>query len=186
MYYEIIKLSKSTWFIFLHFFYIYYSSSVLLIDMYTTGCVYENINLRNSKFFLTGLHPLSIILLADIGAKLIRLHGGLHVDKQNVGKVGPTGSVDSPTCLINVAWLGHAENKQLRKKIYSFVMDIYSCKQTRLNFIQMYRGSFHPNVNLKNRQFEVVSDSLLRSRAILTARPHKSEAHRSPHWPSGG
>ena len=43
------------------------------------------------------------------------------------------------------------------------------------------KGSFYPNVNLKNSQFEVVSDILLHSQAIPTARCHKSEAHIGPH-----
>ena len=39
-------------------------------------------------------YPLSILLLAAIGAKLIGPHGGLQVDKQKVCQV--TGSVESP------------------------------------------------------------------------------------------
>ena len=39
-------------------------------------------------------YPLSILLLAAIGVKLIGPHGGLQVDKQKASQV--TGSVDSP------------------------------------------------------------------------------------------
>ena len=45
-------------------------------------------------------YPLSILLLAAIGAKLIGPHGGLQVDEPKVGKV--TGSVDTPYCSYSV------------------------------------------------------------------------------------
>ena len=50
--------------------------------------------------------PLSILLLAAIGAKLIGPHGGLQVDEPKVGKV--TGYVDAP----NSAFIS-IENMQL-------------------------------------------------------------------------
>ena len=56
-----------------------------------------NVNQKNSQneiVFDRCTYPLSILLLAAIGAKLIGPHGGLQVDKPKVGKV--TGSVDSP------------------------------------------------------------------------------------------
>ena len=61
------------------------------------GGVHLNVNQKNGQneiVFDRWTCPLSILLLAAIGAKLIGPHGGLQVDKPKVGKV--TGSVDSP------------------------------------------------------------------------------------------
>ena len=55
-----------------------------------------NVNQKNGQneiVFDRCTSPLSILLLAAIGAKLIGPHGVLQVDKPKVGKV--TGSVDS-------------------------------------------------------------------------------------------
>ena len=51
------------------------------------GSFYENVNLKNSRneiVFDMLWYPLSILLLAAIGAKLIGPHGGLQVDKKKV------------------------------------------------------------------------------------------------------
>ena len=60
------------------------------------GSVHWKVNLKNSRneiIFDRLWYPLSILLLAAIGPKLIGPHGGLQVDKQKVCQV--TGSVDS-------------------------------------------------------------------------------------------
>ena len=57
-----------------------------------------NVNQKNGQneiAFDMVWYPLSVLLLATIGVKLIAPHGGLQVDKPKVGKV--TGSVDSPS-----------------------------------------------------------------------------------------
>ena len=62
----------------------------------TEGCNHLNVNLKidqNEIVFDRLWYPLSILLFAAIGAKLIGPHGGLKVDKPKVGKV--TDSVDS-------------------------------------------------------------------------------------------
>ena len=51
-------------------------------------------NCPNEIVFDRLCYPLSILLLAAIGAKLIGPHGRLQFDKSKVGKV--TGSVDAP------------------------------------------------------------------------------------------
>ena len=56
-----------------------------------------NTNLKNGQkeiVFDRLWYPLSILLLATIGAKLIGPNGRLQSDKQKVGRV--TGSVDAP------------------------------------------------------------------------------------------
>ena len=53
-------------------------------------------NGQNEIVFDRLWYPLSILLLAAIGSKLIGPHDGLQVDKQKVCQV--TGSVESPTC----------------------------------------------------------------------------------------
>ena len=60
-----------------------------------------NVNQKNGQndiVFDRLWYPVSILLLAAIGAKLIGLHGGFQVDKPKVGKV--TGSVDAPHLII--------------------------------------------------------------------------------------
>ena len=48
--------------------------------------------------------------------------------------------------------------------------------KVKLHFVLYYGittiGQFQANVNLKNGQYELVSNSLVRSQAILTARCH--------------
>ena len=64
-------------------------------DLSTVGCVHLNVNQKNGRneiVFDRLWYPLSILLLAAIGAKLISPHGGIQVDKQKVCEV--TGSVD--------------------------------------------------------------------------------------------
>ena len=69
----------------------------------TCGSFHENVTLKNGKNEMVsdGLwYPLSILLLAAIGAKLIGPHGGLQVDKQKVCQV--TGSMEWPLSNISV------------------------------------------------------------------------------------
>ena len=64
---------------------------------FNVGYVHLNVNQKNGQneiVFDRLWYPLSILLLAAIGAKLIGPHGGLQVDKQKVCQV--TGSVESP------------------------------------------------------------------------------------------
>ena len=60
------------------------------------GSFQGNVNLKNSQNEIVYMpHPLSILLLATIGANLIGHHGDLEVDKQ--GRPWWTGSVEWPT-----------------------------------------------------------------------------------------
>ena len=73
-------------------------SSKLQTQWDTPGSFHENVTLKNgqNKMVFDRLwYPLSILLLAAIGAKLIGPHGDLQVDKRTVCQV--TGSVESPT-----------------------------------------------------------------------------------------
>ena len=59
--------------------------SILSIPTWTKGSVHEKVNLKrglNEILFDRLWYPLSILLLAAIGAKLIGPHGGLQVDKK--------------------------------------------------------------------------------------------------------
>ena len=75
--------------------------AILYISMSTLGSFHEIVTLKNGQneiVFDRLWYPLSILLLAAIGAKLIGPHGGLQVDKQKVCQV--TGSVESPSCVL--------------------------------------------------------------------------------------
>ena len=61
-------------------------------------------------------YPLSILLLAAIGAKLIGPHGGLQVDKEAVTEV--TRSVDWPSCLLLLQQTMKLYNKLFIKNIW--------------------------------------------------------------------
>ena len=55
--------------------------------MKPTGSVHRKVNLKNGRneiVFDRVWYPLSILLLAAIGAKLIGPHGGLQVDKKRL------------------------------------------------------------------------------------------------------
>ena len=69
----------------------------------TCWSFHENVALKNGQneiVFDRLWYPMSILLLAALGAKLIGHHGGLQVDKQKVCQV--TVSVDSPLSNISV------------------------------------------------------------------------------------
>ena len=71
----------------------------------SVGSVHRKVNLKNGRneiVFDRLWYPLSILLLAAIGAKLIGPNGGLHVDKQKCCQ--ETGSVESAYCVVlNIA-----------------------------------------------------------------------------------
>ena len=65
--------------------------------VFSIGSFHKIVTLKNGQNEITFDRlwcPLSILLLAAIGANLIGPHGGLQVDKQKVCQV--TGSVESP------------------------------------------------------------------------------------------
>ena len=71
------------------------SSGSEISDKNSYGSFHENVTLKNGQneiVFDRLWYPLSILLLAAIGAKLIGPHGGLQVDKNVVMVV--TGSVE--------------------------------------------------------------------------------------------
>ena len=65
-----------------------------LLTLSAVGAVHRKVNLRNDRneiVFDSLWYPLSILLLAAIGAKLIGPHGGLQVDKQSLSSNGLRG-----------------------------------------------------------------------------------------------
>ena len=69
------------------------------------GSLHGNVNLKNSRneiVFDRSWYPLSILLLAAIGAKLIGPHGGLQVGKKGVTDV--TQRFESPQLTWAIPW----------------------------------------------------------------------------------